>query len=279
MSSSSPVFSISTLDCDQSDRPALTRVHIVGAPRSGTTLLLELMATAFRFDHCLNVEQPVLQPLPAPGGLWLSKRPYDYFAAPELLARDPAQWFIYTLRDPRDVVVSIHGLAPDRYWAHLGQWLRSWQVVRELLAHPRLLVVRYEDLVTRPDQTQAQIHQRLPMLETLTSFSGFEHRARPSQQSLKALRGVRPLTGSSVGSWRQHRPRLVAQLQRYGSITDVLHETGYEPDDRWLSELDGIEPDPRPSHWPDRTPAELAARQAQNLAEELPAYLQWRGLA
>jgi hypothetical protein len=253
-------------------------VHIVGAPRSGTTLLLELMATAFRFDHCINEERDILLPLSGREGLWLSKQPRDYYAAPELLARDPAQWFIYMLRDPRDVVVSIHGKAPGRYWAHLGQWLRSWEVVRALTGHPRMLVLRYEELVTRPDEAQAQIQARLPMLHRTASFPGFEKRARPSRQSVEALRGVRPLSGESIGAWRQHRPRLLAQLQRYGSISSVLAETGYERDEGWLAGLADIPPDARPGVWPERTPAELAGEQAGWLAARLPAYLRWRNL-
>lgn len=40
-----------------------------------------------------------------------------------------------------------------------------------------------------------------------------------------------------------HLPRVARQLIRHESISDVLPEFGYEPDDQTLSALDGVTPD------------------------------------
>ena len=91
------------------------RVHIVGAPRSGTTLLLELMTTGFRFSHCGKEEVSLLNTpkvLPS-NGMLCTKNPQDWALMRYILPVDPDQYFITTVRDPRDVVVSKHGLRPD----------------------------------------------------------------------------------------------------------------------------------------------------------------------
>lgn len=61
-------------------------------------------------------------------------------------------------------------------------------------------------------------------------------------KSVKALGGVRPLCSGSVGAWRQHKPRLAAQLELHGSITQDLIALGYETDDSWIGELEHIAP-------------------------------------
>jgi len=75
--------------------------------------------------------------------------------------------------------------------------------------------------------------------------------ASPAAESLKALGGLRPIDAESIGRWRQHLPRLAGQLSVHGPITRDLIEFGYEPDDGWLAELEAIEPDLSPSHWPE----------------------------
>jgi hypothetical protein len=71
--------------------------------------------------------------------------------------------------------------------------------------------------------------------------------ARPSKDASDALCGVRPIAPDGIGGWRNHLQRVTGQLQLHGSITQDLIEYGYEKDDSWLSELEGIEPDLRES--------------------------------
>jgi hypothetical protein len=55
-------------------------------------------------------------------------------------------------------------------------------------------------------------------------------------------------------------PRIAGQIALHGSIAEDLVEFGYETDDRWLAELEGIEPDTSPSHWPEYFTRETIAR-------------------
>jgi len=134
----------------------MKRVHIIGPPRSGTTLMLELMTTCFQFSHFAKKEISLLEPLqglPSQGSL-CTKNPQDHHLVSSILPVDENQWFISMVRDPRDIVVSRHGLRPDVYWANLRQW-RGWlDNVSSFRRHPRLIEVRYEELVLRPDMVQ-----------------------------------------------------------------------------------------------------------------------------
>ncbi len=195
-------------------------------------------------------------------GIYLTKNPVDlHIVGPRLLI-DRHLHVIAMLRDPRDVIVSRHPLDPDRYWAPLRFWKRHVQVIRRLMRHPRFIVVRYEYLVQRPNAVQEDLESRMPFLRRRLRFSEYHEVARPSAQSLAAMGSLRPMDGSTIGNWRNHRARVAGQISIHGSICRELIEFGYERDENWLTQLNGVRPDLTPSHWPESAP--------------LPAWRIWR---
>jgi pimeloyl-ACP methyl ester carboxylesterase len=212
------------------------------SPRTGTTLLAELLHHGFAIDAALEHECAVFAEPPEPCAVWLSKRPRDVLVAGAVLAADPALWILHMVRDPRDVVVSRHRKAPDRYWTHLGLWHLYRRAARRLAGHPRFLTLRYEDLVADPDRVQEEIAAFLPFLSRRRAFSLVHRTWQPSEDSRAALGGARAVSADSVGIWRQHLPRLRAQIERHGSIDRDLRELGYETDDAWKRLLASVAP-------------------------------------
>jgi hypothetical protein len=220
------------------------RIHITGcAPRSGTTLMMELFRQCFEIEAFGRHEISVFEkPRPEPP-LYCSKRPQDILIVEPLLRHDESLWVVFLLRDPRDVIVSEHRLRPGSYWCHLGVWKQRYRIARALWDHPRFCVVRYEDLALRPDEVQRQLEARMPFLRRTRLFSEWGSE-RVSEASEKALGGVRPISAESIGGWRERRGRILSQMQKHGPIARELVELGYEPDDAWLRTLEGVAPDP-----------------------------------
>lgn len=219
------------------------RIHIVGiSPRTGTTLVAELMINGFLIDGYAEHELSIFKRPKGQFNIFLSKKPRETDCMLPLLFLDRNLWVICMIRDPRDVVVSKHGRDKTKYWTNLRVWKECYREIPKLAKHPRCLMVCYEDLVNGPDDVQDQILRRMPFLTKRSSFSQFHQKARPSWKSVKALGEVRPLSSGSVGAWRQHKPRLAAQLELHGSIAQDLIELGYETDDSWIDELEHIAP-------------------------------------
>lgn len=242
--------------------------------------MLEMMATGFKLDVIGKTEISVLAdlPVPYPGAIACTKKPTEWGIIPELLTCDPDLWFIFMVRDPRDVIVSVHRMQPDIYWTNLRLWNLAWDAIKNCRNHERLLVIRYEDLVRNPDGVQGKISVRLPFLEQKLPFSQFHQHSKPSPQSRQAMHGMRPVSDSSVGVWRQHKPRLAGQLSLHGPIADVLIELGYESDHSWHAELEGVTPDTSPGRWPDFVSDEQRQVILQKLEESLHEYRHKRGL-
>jgi hypothetical protein len=243
------------------------RIHIVGcSPRSGTTLLAELVAAS----HAVHVEPkevPVWNRPDRAVDVYVTKRPQDILVADFALRALPNLDVVCMVRDPRDVVVSIHGADPDRYWASLKFWKAYEPKIERLRHHDRFTVVRYEDLVRDPDAEQKRLVKQLRFREPSRPFSEFATTASPSEASLLALGGLRPVSTSSIGQWRHHLPRVAGQLAQHGSISDSLVRHGYEEDASWETSLDGVEPDLRPSHWPEHFDrSQLARRRRRAMA-------------
>jgi hypothetical protein len=229
------------------------RVHIVGSsPRTGTTLMCELLINCFEITASERHEQSIFEKPPPDTDLFCSKNPGDVSVMPALLRIDPNLWVINMVRDPRDIVVSRHGKAPDKYWCGLRHWKTGLPAVRKARTHPRFVNVRYEDLVRRPQRVQTMLLDRVPFLRKTAEFRDYDRFSRPSAKTREALRELRPIDTRSIGAWRQHKPRVVAQIALHGSVDADLIEFGYEPDDSWHRELEGIVPDNGQSNWPER---------------------------
>ncbi|HBL11235.1 MAG TPA: sulfotransferase family protein [Cyanobacteria bacterium UBA11162] len=233
----------------------MKRIHIVGcSPRSGTTLMLELMVSCFEIDGFSEHEMTIFSYPKQDFKVFCSKQPRDILCIPPLLAIDPNLWIIYLLRDPRDIVVSRHGENSKLYWTNLRHWKSYTRAARRVMNHPRFLTVRYENLVKNPNKVQQELMAKLPFLKKRANFSDYDKIARPSQKSLNALGGLRPIATNSIGIWHQHKPRLAAQLELHGSIAEELIEFGYETDDAWLSQINQVQPDNGVSRWPEHLP-------------------------
>lgn len=228
----------------------MKHIHICGPPRSGTTLLMELMRSCFVWDWAPETETTMLVLSRHQSGRCLTKKPLEGNYA-RCFLRDPHKWLIYCQRDPRDIVCSRHGKVPDRYWANLRMWRNLRCKIAKLSANPRLIVVRYEELVRNPNKMQQTLCEQIPWLKQTALFADYQKHSNPSSQSLRAMRGARRVNTLSIGRWHQHLPRLAGQILQHGPITKELIEDGYEKDEAWIKELADIEPDLSPSRWPD----------------------------
>ena len=225
------------------------RIHIVGCgPRTGTTLLTELMTNSFEIDLYTDHEDRIAKAPPRKGKVFLTKSPKDIVVVKPILSCVKKLYVIFMLRDPRDAIVSMHGSDRARYWSNLLYWKNYIPFADEIQNHPRFLSVKYEDLASNPNTVQKTIEGFMPFLQSKNNFSDFHGVSKPSADSVLAMGAVRPISDKSIGNWRNHKPRVLGQIQKYGSISEDLISYGYEQDNSWELDLVGVDPDLRPSH-------------------------------
>lgn len=219
-------------------------IHIVGClPRSGTTLMTELMITCFDIDGYTDHEYSIFKEYPFKYQVLCTKKPNDIKRVAYPLTVNPSLFVIYMLRDPRDAIASRshkNNQSGKKIWGNLHDWLLHQEFANALANDTRFIIVKYEDLVTNPDGVQQQLSSSLPFLRVKAKFSEYHLVANPSKKSEDALGGARPISASSIGNWRNNKPYLKAQLDKYGDISQILIALGYEKDERWLTELDGV---------------------------------------
>ena len=210
-------------------------IFVVGAPRSGSTLVEEILATrtgvhaAGELDDVPQLaralqrdSQPALDAAarrylarfdhldPAPLRI-TDKLPHNAFFLGEIAQLFPAARVVYVTRDPLDAGLSIfardfhatHDYATDL--AAIGVFLREH---RRLLEHWRehlplpLLELRYERLVEQPLDTTRTLLAfcGLPWAPSVLRF----HESRCAARTASYAQVRRPLYRSSVGRWRAY---------------------------------------------------------------------------
>lgn len=141
------------------------RLHIVGSsPRSGTTLLFELISACFDIEKIGDHEVSLFHAPRGVTGPMVSKKPTDLVHASRVLRWDKNLHVIYMQRDPRDIIVSEHGSRPGEYWCDFDVWRRNQRFRDKLGQHPRLFECRYETLVCNPDAEQERLAKAFPFL-------------------------------------------------------------------------------------------------------------------
>lgn len=206
----------------------IRRIHILGAARSGTTLIHCAMSA---FDETTihpresNLNHPTLtnsmrigiRNLMRRANLtYVTKRGYGWFNE-ELLHAFCADAIagqygvIYMVRDPADVLTSRHRgeqtrtyyLEPER-WAksvHAGEFLR-----KKLGDKTSFLTLRYEDLVREPELVRKRIEDEfgLKLRPSVSSWSDLGSNVDPDSLGdlATALHSIRSFDESSIGKWK-----------------------------------------------------------------------------
>lgn len=228
----------------------MKRIHIVGvSPRSGTTLMLEALKVCSNVDFASTHEDRLFVRAPKRVNIFLSKSPKDIMIVRPSLSIDPNLYIICMIRDPRDIISSKHKKDPEKYWASLKFWKEYTKEFDRLTDYSRFIPVRYEYFVSNPDKVQDLLITKIPFLEKKYLFSEFQSRAEVSESSKQALGKIRQFKPTSVGKWKQHKERIAGQMSLHGSLVNDLIKYGFENDNSWLEELDGMDKDLRPSHF------------------------------
>lgn len=241
------------------------RIHITGAPRSGTTLLHVLFLACFEIDGGVKEELRLRRPAPRDRRIVCTKCPDEVAFTAAMLSLDARLHAVYVARDPRDVITSEHGRWPGRYFTNLRVWRRSARAAEKARGRERFHIVDYHRLVTEPDAVQAELMATMPFLTLKHPFSRYhEVVSDPSAEWAPAMRSIRPVTPESLGAWRLKPERIKGQIARHGDMTGELIALGYEHDQHWLTALRPVEADLTPSIHPER----LGLRRA--ISERLP---------
>jgi hypothetical protein len=221
------------------------RIHVTSSgPRTGTTLLAEAMKTCFEIDGYCDHEAPLSKSDSSFGDckFILTKSPSSTYRLSNILAYYTTLYVICIIRDPRDMIVSSHGRLKNQYYCDLNFWFSFIQDIKKLRSHSRFLLIKYEDLTTNPDSVQKRILEFVPSLEVKHKFSEYHLHANIGEDSLLAMKELRPIQGASVSNWLNHLSRIKEQLQTYPQLVESLVEFGYESDDSWTRILEDVEP-------------------------------------
>jgi tetratricopeptide (TPR) repeat protein len=155
------------------------------------------------------------------GARVINKRPENFMLIGLILFIFPRARILHTVRDGRDVAVSLyaqhldpriapHALEMDAIASHLRLHHTMMQRWRECFPDA-ILDVRYESLVQAPEQEIVRVLQFLG-LEPAEGMLEF-HKARNPVKTASAWQVRRPLNASSIGRWRRFREPMAALFQ------------------------------------------------------------------
>jgi hypothetical protein len=218
-------------------------IYIQGCARSGNTLIRELCGTAFRDVELVKLTKDtaecslahlvgLLQP-PAKGAtVRVASRNYENSLAMDrdLLRANPEVKVLWMLRDPRDILTSIHANQPDKYYVTPDRLLKSLQLYGQFKDEPQVLTVRYEELVGNPDAMQAKISQACSLVESRKFVEAYKFFPR-FHENVRAMHSIRPIDTNSVQKWRSnpaHQKHLQETLAAHPDIVTQARACGYE---------------------------------------------------
>lgn len=213
------------------------RIHVVGiAPRTGTTLMAQCIQNCFKISASESHEASLFN-CRWVDGVFLTKQPYDLRKVQLRMKLDRRLHVICMVRDPRDVVTSVHSNRQSEYFTELNVWKANNRIISRISHLGNFTAIRYEDLVSDPDAVQAKIQQRMPFLSKTRDFSQWHVGTIVSEKASLALNGVRPISKSEPFRWRKHAGRIHQQISAHGPMSDELIAWDYEKDKLWVNEL------------------------------------------
>jgi hypothetical protein len=225
--------------------PLRTHILVCGFPRSGTTLLQMMLENGIpgvrRFGREVGAWRAATYSW-RNHAVVISKVPQDIFRLQSLRdfyqQRQAKLRIILMVRDPRDVLTSQRKTGgPTGYCVGPQRWLNYYNAFQSHRSDADVLVVRYEELVSKTAMEQ----QRIEAFTGETSsrpFTDFHSIDRPDFET-NTLNGLRPVEQSLIARWSgsEHRERIRQLLETISVLPEALIQLGYESNDRWISLL------------------------------------------
>lgn len=256
-------------------RSGIRAKHIVicGCPRSGTSLLFNMVSASITGFRCEPFEKQAVQRLHRSGN-YVTKFPLDVLQVSEILGSNKLEkdvYFIVLIRDVRDLVTSRHPLVPDQYFIGYrtslwpgGRGFSHWEynapgieavykAIRTCSARSDLnfLKVRYENLVGDSASVQKQIEEfaGITFSESFSDYHtrqrrhAYKYTGRYAARDASLVRESSQIDTSRISKWRdpRHADIIRSQFLQYPELFEILIEDGYEKDDDWFVEFQSAE--------------------------------------
>lgn len=208
------------------------RIHITSiAPRSGTTLLMEMIKFCYTnlaaSDHESSLSSSFFYTRTE--ATHISKEPILDPYVNILLRLDSRLFVVCLIRDPRDIVVSKHGKNPDLYYCNSDIMENFLVRYNGCKSFKNFIEIRYEDLCSNPDDIQDYLESRLPLGSRTHNFSDFATKeSEITDDSLAALKGARVINTRSVGGFRRFPQRISYQLSAWPFLAELVTEFDYD---------------------------------------------------
>jgi len=212
------------------------RVHIIGCPGSGATLMAEMLRHAYRFAGDVCLEQSLFDPIEPSAYPCLSKCSSDTTRLQQVFEADTELFVIALVRDPRSVITrKDKSVGAQGYHVDFEHWRQSMEAIGQLNPKVRCVQVRYESLLANPTGVQEQIEAQLGFLKPERSFATFNCKSFSARENAEA------------DAWREHLPKLRRELDEHPDLADWLIETGYEANNSWMGVLENVAPAAAPA--------------------------------
>ena len=201
-------------------------IIIGGCGRSGTTLLLSILSAhpeIYAIDKETNIFCPqiwsdnpdlkvnfnihkipqfIINPL-ITHKRWAEKTPSNIHFFERIIEQIGEVKMIQIVRDGRDVILSKHPLAPDKYWVSPERWVKDVGVGIGYNGHPFIKTIKYEDLILDTENTLLELCDFLAL--KYNSFLLDWSRYATIRKDEAWFDDVQPMYESSIGKWKQKK--------------------------------------------------------------------------
>lgn len=189
------------------------------------------------FSSIDELHRRVLQELAAPGERWLG---HKLLLSPTELQATLQQTdlrCLLLLRDPRDAALSFFYRTGGGVELYVRNWRDTVRLCRRLVGHPRLLALRFEDLIADPDATLKRLGDWLGVaIDAQVGQLHFQRSRAHGATEWRENSAFQDVSGrfarEPVGRWKnQSDSPLARDITRYAAWVTrrELAAFGYEP--------------------------------------------------
>jgi len=225
-------------------------IYIGGCGRSGTTLLLSILSAHPEIFACPRELNPFEGAARTSTGIETPKfyRLYRTFLTKKIKAsasryceKSPANIrhvdlidefhqghfrMIHIVRDGRDVILSKHPRKESGYWVDPKRWVEDVTCGLRYKEHPRVLTIKYEDLVMNFDTCIRQICEFLDLVLSDEILNWHKHATVRQNNALFAT--IQEINSNSVGKWKNtENKERVRKLTEDEEALDLLKKLNY----------------------------------------------------